>query len=515
MSRVTKVPALRAPATDSPQELRLALNRVAEALDVRLGRRGDPIDRAITLRELIDSGLALKLKARPFDPNNPGLDFIPPFPVYPGRPPQPTGVTVSAAFRTITVFWDQPLYPGHAFAEIWRFDADTIGDAILIGVSSSTAYTDIVEGGSTYYYWVRFVNQSNVIGDFHATSGAVGTTAPNVDLLLDMLTDAISESQLTTSLNTRITSIETSAGASALAITELETEVDDLGTVVGAQATTISAIQTTVGENTTAIETNATSIDGIHGQYTVKIDVNGRVAGFGLSNTDAEYDGGIHSEFAVVADRFQIVSTADDDDVIVPFIVTTTTTTLNGVSVPAGVYIADAYIRNGAISTAKIGLLQVDTAQMANLAVNEAKIANLAVSEAKIQDAAITNAKIANAAITTAKIQDLSVDTIKITGNAVSQSAFASANAVTAVDIVFPARGGTVVMWATFYPTGTSARTYYIKRGSTVLRSMYLNSVTSPVLMFIDTPGTGSVTYTAECSVTANLIELQILEVLK
>ena len=32
--------------------------------------RGDPQDRAITLRELIDSGLAKTLKANPFDPNN-------------------------------------------------------------------------------------------------------------------------------------------------------------------------------------------------------------------------------------------------------------------------------------------------------------------------------------------------------------------------------------------------------------------------------------------------------------
>ena len=33
-----------------------------EAQEIRLGRRGDPKDRAITLRELIDSGLAEELK---------------------------------------------------------------------------------------------------------------------------------------------------------------------------------------------------------------------------------------------------------------------------------------------------------------------------------------------------------------------------------------------------------------------------------------------------------------------
>ena len=40
-----------------------------------LGRRGDKRDRAITLRELIDSGLAVDLASAPFDPNNPGSDI--------------------------------------------------------------------------------------------------------------------------------------------------------------------------------------------------------------------------------------------------------------------------------------------------------------------------------------------------------------------------------------------------------------------------------------------------------
>ena len=39
-----------------------------EALEVRLGRRGDPKDRAVTLRELIDSGLATDLATRTIQP---------------------------------------------------------------------------------------------------------------------------------------------------------------------------------------------------------------------------------------------------------------------------------------------------------------------------------------------------------------------------------------------------------------------------------------------------------------
>lgn len=400
MSRATKVPALRPPIDESPKELMRIATNLAEAVDIRLGRRGDPLDRAVTVRELIDSGLAKKLVSRPFNPSNPLPDFEPPLTVVTARPPQPTGVSATPSLRTITVFWNQPTYLGHSFAEIWRFDTNTLGSAILIGTATGMSYIDYVGPNDSYYYWVRFVNNGNIPGDFNSNTGTLATTAPDVDLLIDLL--------------------------------------------------------------------------------------------------------GVPSG---------------------PIVEVTTPYTLNGVLVPAGTYIRDAWIQNGTINNAKIGLLAVDTANIANLAVSTAKIDDLAVSEAKIQDLAVKNAKIdnlavteakiANLAVSTAKIGDLQVDTIKITGNAVSQTAYADANTVTSVDVTFTARNGTVMVWATIYPTGTSARWYYIKRNGTTIKSAYLSSVTSPVFMVADTPGAGSVTYTAECSVTANLIELQVLEVLR
>lgn len=635
MSRVTKIPAIQPPSSTSPEELKRVLSNVVEALDVRLGRRGDSIDRAVTLRELIDSGLAKKLVSRPFDPNNPSPDFRTPTQATPVVPPAPTGVSASAAFRTITIFWDQPLYPNHSLAEIWRFDSNTIGDAVLLGTSASTAYIDIVPGATTYYYWVRFISNTDTPGPFHSTSGVTATTAPDVDVLLDVLTGAVTTSQLVTglqstinlitastatagSVNARIEAVRaslqgqiddvlsipeydnatayvlddqvvylgnlyralgpttgnlptnptyweligsytslgavvaansadiialnfvdaSSTSAAAQAIAGLQATVDDpttglpatrallltdyytaaeadtaiasattglvstsaLSTALGAYTTTaalttnyytktqtdsaISTATTNLVSNTSlastlgsyvtnaalttnyytrsatdtaistatinlvsntslaatlggyvsnatlttnystttamntaisgAITTLTTSIEAdyatyaalelgyftkaegelLEGQYTVKIDINGRVAGFGLANTNASYDGGIHSEFAVLADRFQIVGTGDTP--YVPFIVQTVETVIDGITVPAGVYIADAFIRNGAIGTAKIGLLAVDSANIANLAVGTAKIADASISEAKIQNLAVTDAKIAS-----------------------------------------------------------------------------------------------------------------------
>ena len=47
----TKLPALKNIPPKTDRELKLALDAIKEALEVRLGQRGDPLDRAVTLRE--------------------------------------------------------------------------------------------------------------------------------------------------------------------------------------------------------------------------------------------------------------------------------------------------------------------------------------------------------------------------------------------------------------------------------------------------------------------------------
>ena len=54
----TKVPSIYKIPSKADPELKQFAESIKEAVEVRLGRRGDPRDRAITLRELIDSGLA-------------------------------------------------------------------------------------------------------------------------------------------------------------------------------------------------------------------------------------------------------------------------------------------------------------------------------------------------------------------------------------------------------------------------------------------------------------------------
>jgi len=102
----------------------------------------------------------------------------------------------------------------------------------------------------------------------------------------------------------------------ATAISQMQTTVTEHGNTLSALSSQTTQIATTVGEHTTAIEQNALSIDGIEGEYTIKIDANGKVAGIGLVN------GPTGSEFAIRADKFYIVYPEGDGSVsIIPFII--------------------------------------------------------------------------------------------------------------------------------------------------------------------------------------------------
>ena len=104
---------------------------------------------------------------------------------------------------------------------------------------------------------------------------------------------------------------------SALALSALKVVVDDPDDGVTANAGAIEQLSTTVGDRTASVETIAESIDGIEGKYTVKIDNNGYVSGFGLIST--ANDGTPTSEFIILADTFKVVTPGKTPQV--PFVV--------------------------------------------------------------------------------------------------------------------------------------------------------------------------------------------------
>ena len=200
-------------------------------------------------------------------------------------------------------------------------------------------------------------------------------------------------------------------GTNAAAITTEATARATADTALASQITTLSSTVTSNNNTlTAAVQTEATtraSVDGgLLAQYTVKVDVNGRVAGFGLAST--LNDGIPSSSFVVIADKFSIVQPSNTGGTpTIPFVVGT----VGGVSTVA---ISNAVIQDGAITNAKIANLAVDSAKIADASIVTAKIADANITTAKIADANITTAKIALASIGTAQIVDAAISTAKI-----------------------------------------------------------------------------------------------------
>ena len=132
----TKLPGIPPlPAGITPQ-MKAYLTALSENVEVRTGTRGDPLDRGVTVRELIDSGLAKTLKANPFDPNNVNAGNR-------GSRLQYLLMTLLCrhtnwfycfgGFTKVILEWNNPdlIYGNHAFTEIYRLSTDAIGSAVL------------------------------------------------------------------------------------------------------------------------------------------------------------------------------------------------------------------------------------------------------------------------------------------------------------------------------------------------------------------------------------------------
>jgi hypothetical protein len=555
----TKVPSVLAvPAGVSP-DLRRYLEQLTETIEIRLGRRGDQRDRAITLRELIDSGLAKDLLSNPFDPNRSGNTGF----VQPGDrlqdlavPPAPTGFQANGAFSQVNLQWDYPAYANHSHTEVWRHDSDTIGNAILIGIQAGRIFVDPVGSGVTRYYWARHVNTDSLAGPFNSGSGTSATTATDVNHMLTLLTNEITNSQLASSLSTpiakidplvtftgysssysggslitRLGAVENSA-ANGVTSAQFNSEVTTRANADSALSSSISTVSTTVGQNSAAVQTAATSINGLSAQYTVKIDVNGAVAGYGLASTTTAA-GNIVSEFVVNADRFAIMRGGSNTTAAtVPFIVQASATTINGESVSAGVYMADAFIKNGSIANAKIGTLNAGKITAGSIAAARIAANTIDASKLRLDNSTITsqtiggvptviiknlgvgNAKIANLAVSTLKIQNQAVTfpSASVTNSTLTVNHYNTLNTWNTIQTLTATFSGAPVMVSGSFSVRSynnqSLMQYRLRRGSTVLFTSASKAVRpTPDLFvipynFLDTnTSVGSRTYTLQAYV--------------
>lgn len=221
-----------------------------------------------------------------------------------------------------------------------------------------------------------------------ALTSTVNTNNTSVNAAIT--TEATTRASADSALSTQITNLQSTVTTNNTTQTAaISTEATTRANADSALASNITTLQTTVNGQTTSIQTNATSIDGINAKYTVKIDNNGYVSGYGLIST--LNNATPTAEFAVIADRFSIAPVATNPTAVdgSPFFVLTAPQVIGGVTIPAGTYMKSAFIHDATITTAKIN--------------------NAAITNAKILDGAITNAKIGNAEINTLKIAGQSV----------------------------------------------------------------------------------------------------------
>lgn len=199
-----------------------------------------------------------------------------------------------------------------------------------------------------------------------------------------------------TSMGVRVGSAETAIQTETSQRTNGDNAITEtLNTQYAAVNGTLSAIQTqqtTTANNVASLSSQTTTLqatvngqtsllsqeslaradaDGqLFAQYTLKLDVNGNISGFGLASSPTG------SDFIVRADRFSIVSSAYNkntsnppDRINAPFIVTTSNQTINGKVRPPGVWINAAAIAVASITKAMIGHASVDTLEIQGNAV--------------------------------------------------------------------------------------------------------------------------------------------------
>ena len=222
----------------------------------------------------------------------------------------------------------------------------------------------------------------------------------------------------------------------ASVVSLIEADVFPDGSSSASSTTQISArLDNALGENTgitleEKFVANADALEGLSGQYSVKIDANGHVAGFGLSNTVV--NGTPTSAFIVRADKFAIVNATDTSDGLgattpnsasVPFSVQSyqAPEASNGnIEIEAGVYIKSAFIANGSITTAQIGTATIDTANITGtLSANKIVGGEISTSLLNIDGATLT-------ASSSGALQVNEINANKITAGSISANIMAA-----------------------------------------------------------------------------------------
>lgn len=288
-------------------------------------------------------------------------------------PNPPTLLTAQGDFRSIILSWANPNNLDLDYTAVYE---NTINDSSTASRIARVSGTQFVRTGLpglvTRYYWVKAVNKRGLTSQFNSNLGASAMTlqATHDDVVKQFVDESLLVPYLVSGFNAnqavvtqlqsyfdKAAETQTKVDQYAARIAAVETFVSqfDDGTAnfatkeellqaknetqqavvdhmmgvmtgpTGAIATEVSKLKTEVDGKFASIAITAETINGLSSQYTVKIDNNGFVSGFGLASTNN--NGVPSSEFLVLADRFAIAQPNQGEGVTYPFVVTS----VNGV----------------------------------------------------------------------------------------------------------------------------------------------------------------------------------------
>ena len=241
------------------------------------------------------------------------------------------GISVDSGLKQAFFTCQKPAEEDFAGIIVWvsenaavpTTDANKVYDGAETFITIAKCNGKPLENGKTYH--LRAAGYDSFGKDNLRVSSSVSFT------VYDVSTTDLSESNLNQALREKIALID--------------------GNGTGSVNERIKTVQSTADGNKATVQTHAKSINGLEAQYTVKVDVNGKVAGYGLATTPK--NGTPESKFIVNADRFGIGATGKAD--VFPFVVDTQKNRVgvNGELVVNGKAIIDN-LNAGAISGDKI-----------------------------------------------------------------------------------------------------------------------------------------------------------------
>lgn len=261
-----KLPGLPAPPTTGDPALDQWIKLAAERLEVREGKRGNPYERAVTVREL--EHLYLQLDE------------------------------IEEITDGIADLIDGDIEGGVASAMI---------DAFIKSIKDTQLYKDLVKRLDDPSRFDRIPGEVRelLLADLREEAAARGAAITRVEQAIQ---------DVYRSLFYRVTTITAAVERAQAGIREVSWSTAETNY---AQAGKITQLEASLGnyyqdgepgramleESMTA---TADSIDGLEAQYTLKVQAGGALAGFGIAAT--EVDGVPSSAFILSADKFAIVS---------------------------------------------------------------------------------------------------------------------------------------------------------------------------------------------------------------